>query len=226
MIDQIAERFGKQAGIPTGEFAALAKTGAAQFAGAHPYLDRRLQGLARGLPVPQDLSGQGGLVGARSHRDDARPVRQGDRSGRRRRCRCAAVSSLNQLVTLASMIERESRLDSERPLVSSVIYNRLTNRLVPQDRRDHSVRPGQQPAPSDQPGHSRSTRRTTPTRTRACHPDRSRTRGSSRSRPQPQPAETQLLYYVLTGKDGSHTFTTNLADFLAAKRKSKQVFGE
>ncbi len=40
------------------------------------------------------------------------------------------------------------------------------------------------------------------------------------------PAETPLLYYVLTGKDGSHTFTTNLPDFLAAKRKSKQVFGE
>jgi UPF0755 protein len=40
------------------------------------------------------------------------------------------------------------------------------------------------------------------------------------------PAQTELLYYVLTGKDGSHTFTTNLADFLKAKKKSKQVFGE
>jgi hypothetical protein len=31
---------------------------------------------------------------------------------------------------------------------------------------------------------------------------------------------------VLTGKDGSHTFAENNADFLKAKRKSKEVFGE
>jgi len=40
------------------------------------------------------------------------------------------------------------------------------------------------------------------------------------------PADSQFLYYVLTGKDGSHTFTTNLADFLVAKKKSKEVFGK
>lgn len=40
------------------------------------------------------------------------------------------------------------------------------------------------------------------------------------------PADTKLLYYVLTGKDGSHTFTTTVADFLKAKERSRQVFGE
>ena len=71
----------------------------------------------------------------------------------------------------------------------------------------------------------RSTRRTTPTLARACRRVRSPTRGSSRLKAAAAPPQTQLLYYVLTGKDGSHTFTTNLADFLEAKKKSKQVFG-
>src|SRR5207244_10709277 len=31
-----------------------------------------------------------------------------------------------QIVTLASMIEREARFDEDRPLVASVIYNRLS----------------------------------------------------------------------------------------------------
>jgi len=30
---------------------------------------------------------------------------------------------------------------------------------------------------------------------------------------------------VLTGKDGSHTFAETKSEFLAAKKKSKEVFG-
>jgi hypothetical protein len=30
---------------------------------------------------------------------------------------------------------------------------------------------------------------------------------------------------VLTGTDGSHTFTATLGEFLAAKAKAKEVFG-
>jgi UPF0755 protein len=41
----------------------------------------------------------------------------------------AAKRKLNalQVVTLASMIEREARFDEDRPMVASVIYNRLAN---------------------------------------------------------------------------------------------------
>ena len=114
--------------------------------------------------------------------------------------------NLNQLVTLASMIERESRLDSERPLISSVIYNRLRTdsflkidatiqyvlgnnrfRLTNQDTRIDSPyntyrRKGLPPGPISNPG-------------------------LKSLQAAAAPAETQLLYYVLTGKDGSHTFT-------------------
>ena len=40
------------------------------------------------------------------------------------------------------------------------------------------------------------------------------------------PAESEYLYYVLTGRDGSHTFATNAEEFLEAKKLSKEVFGK
>ena len=41
----------------------------------------------------------------------------------------------------------------------------------------------------------------------------------------PNPAETDYLFYVLTSKDGSQTFTTNYADHLKAVAKYRRVFG-
>ena len=40
------------------------------------------------------------------------------------------------------------------------------------------------------------------------------------------PATTKYLYYVLTGKDGSQTFTTDYAGFLEAKKVNRKVFGQ
>ena len=37
----------------------------------------------------------------------------------------AGKYSLNEIIVIASIIERECKVDSERPLVASVIYNRL-----------------------------------------------------------------------------------------------------
>lgn len=39
------------------------------------------------------------------------------------------------------------------------------------------------------------------------------------------PADAQFIYYVLTGIDGTYTFTTNLAGFLVVERRFKEVFG-
>jgi UPF0755 protein len=45
--------------------------------------------------------------------------------------RAAAIGlSLHEVVTLASMIEKETRLDAERPLVSAVFQNRLEKRML------------------------------------------------------------------------------------------------
>jgi len=37
--------------------------------------------------------------------------------------------SIQEIVTIASMIERESRVDADRPLIASVIYNRLDKKM-------------------------------------------------------------------------------------------------
>ena len=94
--------------------------GARTGARGHPPPD-----LARGLPVPRDVRDHQGHHGARSswtsscaaYRDNTADVNY----------RYAAARNLTKfdVLTIASMIEREVAVASERPLVASVIYNRL-----------------------------------------------------------------------------------------------------
>lgn len=224
VVTQIAERFEKQAGIPKDEFTALATSGAAEFADDRPYLLGTYQGSLEGYLFPKTYRIAEGttareVIEMMLDQFDTEIAQIDVEQARNRGL------NLNQLVTLGSMIERESRLDSERPLVSSVIHNRLATdsylkidatvqyvlgnnkfRLSNQDIRIDSpyntyTHKGLPPGPISNPGLKSLQAAATP-------------------------AETKLLYYVLTGKDGSHTFTTNLADFLKAKEKSKEVFGE
>ena len=94
--------------------------------------------------------------------------------------------TLNQVVTLASMIERESKLDSETAAGLVGHLQPAEDRLVPQDRCDDPVRSGEQPVPADQPDtQARSPYNTY--LTRVFRQGRSRTRDSSRFRPRPHP---------------------------------------
>jgi UPF0755 protein len=224
VIDQIAERFENKAAIPKAEFAVLAKTGAPQFAEKHPYLAEAYRGSLEGYLFPKTYRVREGssaseVIEMMLDQFDAEIAQVDVKKA------AAAGLDLNELVTIASMIERESRLDSERPLISSVIYNRLRTdsflkidatiqyvlgsnkfRLTTADTNIDSpyntyTRKGLPPGPISNPG-------------------------LKSLQAAAAPAQTELLYYVLTGKDGSHTFTTNLGEFLAAKKKSKQVFGE
>jgi UPF0755 protein len=129
--------------------------------------------------------------------------------------------TLNQVVTLASMIEREAAVDEERPLVSSVIYNRLdigmllqidaTIEYVIRESKDNLLNsdleiaspyntyknPGLPPGPIASPG-------------------------LSSLQAAAKPADTNYLYYVLTSVNGStHTFCETYDEFLAAKARYK-----
>jgi UPF0755 protein len=125
VIDQIAERLSAKAGIPKAEFLALAKGGAAQFVGTHPYLADAYNGSLEGYLFPKTYRFKKGSSASEAIEmmldQFDREIARVDVSKAQ-----SAGLGLNQLVTLASMIERESRLDSERPLVSSVIHNRLS----------------------------------------------------------------------------------------------------
>ena len=98
--------------------------GAPKFEDEHPYLEGVVRRLPRGVPLPKTYRVKKGTKPEGDRRDDARPVRRGDRDVD---LSYAKKRNLNvrDVVTIASIIEREVRLPREFPLVSSVIYNRL-----------------------------------------------------------------------------------------------------
>ena len=222
-LEQVAARFKAEAGVHVTDFLKLARRGAPRFAGRHPMLTGAYHGSLEGYLFPKTYEVR---RGASASSVIEMMLAQFDRETAGLDFSAARARGVTpqQVVTIASMIERESRLDRERPLVSAVIYNRLhwgrrlkidaTIEYVLRDRkfrltnRDlYTVSPyntylhsGLPPGPISNPGAK--------SLEAAAHP-----------------ADSPFLYYVLTGKDGSHTFTTNLADFLVAKRKSKEVFG-
>ncbi len=223
VLTQIAERLENQAGIPRAEFLRLAKEGAVEFVNGHPYLSDVYEGSLEGYLFPKTYRIRAGS----SARDVIEmmlaqfdtEIRAVDTSNAG-----AGGLSLHELVVLASMVERESKLDDERPLVSSVIHNRLAkNMLLEIDATIEYVLPGNRFRLT-----YRDLRIDSPYNTyrrRGLPPGPISNPGLASLQAAASPADTSYLYYVLTGKDGSHTFTDNKADFLKAKQKSKEVFG-
>jgi UPF0755 protein len=117
-----------------------------------------------------------------------------------------------QVVIIASLIEKEAKVPEDRPLIASVIYNRLKNKmklgidatveyalgkwkpvLTNQDLQVDSPYntyriPGLPPAP-------------------ICNP------GFESIRAALYPASTNYIYYILTGADGKHSFTADYQEF-------------
>lgn len=127
----------------------------------------------------------------------------------------------NEIVTIASLIEKEAKVPEERPLMAAVIYNRLALgmplqidasvqyvlperkiQLTIEDTKVDSpyntyLRQGLPPGPVANPGFD-----------------------SIKAALNPAPVD--YLYYVLTSPDGRHTFTNNPAEFEAAKKRMVQ----
>ena len=127
---------------------------------------------------------------------------------------------LQEIVTLASIVEREALLAEERPLVASVFYNRLARgmrlescatviyalgddvrRLTVQDLKVDSayntyIHAGLPPGP-------------------ICSPGRESLMAAL------YPAETGYLFFVSNG-DGSHTFSKTLGGHLAARAEKNK----
>jgi UPF0755 protein len=130
----------------------------------------------------------------------------------------AAGRTPAEIVTVASMIQSETRLDEERPDVAQVIYNRLAqniplgidatlafgldksgNDLTVTDLRTDSpfntrTRTGLPPTPISSPGEASLEAALTPT-------------------------TGDLVYYVLESSDGNHFFTADYAEFQAARQR-------
>ncbi len=114
-----------------------------------------------------------------------------------------------EVVIVASMIEREAKTDHDRPLIASVIYNRLKRGMTlgidATLLYDDPTPDGQLSTPD--------LKTRTPYNTRVnagLPPTPIASPGEASLQAALHPAHTDYLYYVLCGADGSHRFATTL----------------
>jgi UPF0755 protein len=223
VIEQIAERFEVQAGIPADEFTALANGGIEEFPDRE-YLEYVHEGSLEGYLFPKTYRIKEGstareviemMLDQFELEMESVDTTYAEQKG----------IFLHELVTVASMIEREARVPEERELISSVIYNRLADGMrLEIDATIEYVLPGNRfrlrnsDLEIDSPYNTY--------RNGGLPPGPISNPGLAALQAAAAPADTEYLYYVLTGTDGSHTFATNVDDFLAAKQRSKEVFGQ
>jgi len=216
-IDRIAARVEALVHIPAADFVQLAKTGAKQF--DYAFLDGNPTDSLEGYLFPKTYEVKPnakaadiiGLMLAQYGKETA-SLDYGYATSK--------GLTHHDALTLASIIEREASVPSDRPKVASVIYNRLgfhmrlqldstvqfalngKAKLSLEDLKTQSpyntyVNAGLPPGP-------------------ICNP------GLVAMQAALAPAKTKYLYYILTHKDGRQSFATNYADFLVLKAQFKR----
>lgn len=211
--------------ISAKEYKKLAKSGAETYAADYPFLkgayDDSLEGylFPKTYDVPDDATADT-LI--RMQLDQfATEIASVDLS-------YAEKKGLSQadVVTMASMVEKEAQVEGDRPKIASVVYNRLA-----QDMRlqmDSTVYYALGESSDGGLLSTEDTRTESPYNTYLseglppgpiCNP------GLACIEACAHPAETKYLYYVTTSKDGSQTFCETYDEFLEAKEKYKEVFG-
>ena len=150
-------------------------------------------------------------------------VRQfSDKFGAEERKRANEMSmTMNEVITLASIIEGESVHDEERPVVSSVYHNRLKkNMRLQADPTIQFLLPDGPRRLSKQDLFIKSPYNTY--RHSGLPPGPIGSPGLASIRAALWPAETEYIYFVATG-DGYHTFTSTLEDHNRAKQKLQKL---
>ncbi len=125
--------------------------------------------------------------------------------------------SVHQIVTLASIIEKETGAPSERPIIASVFHNRLKKRMRLES--DPTVIYGIPNFDGNIKRHHLQTR--TPYNTykiRGLPPGPIANPGSASIEAALYPDQTDFLYFVAK-KDGTHYFSKNIKDHNRAVRK-------
>ncbi|MBN2248103.1 MAG: endolytic transglycosylase MltG [Coriobacteriia bacterium] len=218
-VELIAERLERDASIPAAEFIELALGQASVFEDAHPYLAEVHEGSLEGYLFPKTYRI---VEGATASDVIELMLGQFDTEFAAVDLTRAGEYSMHELVTIASMIEREARVGDERPLVSSVIHNRLDRgmRLEVDATIEYVIKKNRpRLLNSDLAVES-------PFNTykyAGLPPGPIASPGLASLQAAAAPADTDYLYYVLTSADGSHTFTETYEEFLIAKEKSREV---
>jgi UPF0755 protein len=123
-----------------------------------------------------------------------------------------------QLLIVASMIEREAKVDGDRPKIAAVIYNRLAldKRLEIDATVEYAVGHGglsERDLQSSSPYNTYARAGLPPTPIAAP--------GEAAIQAALQPADGDWLYYVLASKEGEHAFTKDYDEFLRLKADAK-----
>jgi UPF0755 protein len=123
-----------------------------------------------------------------------------------------------QLLIVASLIEREAKVDGDRPKIAAVIYNRLAagKRLEIDATVEYAV------------GHSKLTAEdlesSSPYNTYTSDglpPTPIAAPGEAAIKAALQPADGDWIYYVLATKEGEHAFTKSYDEFLRLKAQAR-----
>jgi UPF0755 protein len=125
-------------------------------------------------------------------------------------------------LVIASLIEREAALDEERPIIASVIFNRLGIEMPLQiDATVVYVLKGMPEGglsladlQIDSPYNTYRYIGLPPTPISGARPASLRAAAT--------PADTDFLYYVLAGEDGSHAFTADYDEFLLLQEQARE----
>ncbi len=213
-LTQIADRVQQVFGIPAKRFLATANSGAYSLP---PYLPRGTA-TPEGFLFPQTYQFAKGQTSA----DDvisrllqefgtevaSEPWQNAEKLG----------VTLYDVIVIASMIEREAKVDGDRPLIAAVIYNRLKlNMTLGIDATllyDDPTPDGELSA-SDLLSNS-------PYNTRVhtgLPPTPIASPGLKSIDAALNPANVDYLYYVLCGADGSHKFSSDYGTFLQDKAR-------
>jgi len=129
--------------------------------------------------------------------------------------------TVEQIITVASMVEKEAMLNRERPVIAGVIYNRLKRRMrlqvdatVQYALPEHKNKLLYSDLKVDSP-YNTYTHRGLP-------PGPIANPGLNSIKAAFHPAKTHYLYYVSKG-DGSHIFSKTMKAHIKAKRRVKRM---
>lgn len=131
----------------------------------------------------------------------------------------SAGVSEHGIVTIASIIEREASVSGDRPLVASVIYNRLAKKMKLQldstvmyvvGNKTLSLADLKAPSPYNTYMNT------------GLPPGPIASPGLIALQAAAAPQKTTFLYYIMDHKDGSQSFTTTYDDFLKLKAQAKK----
>lgn len=216
-LDQVAQRVQERTGIPATDFSRLAHTGAKRF--SFGFLESNPTDSLEGYLFPKTYRIR---VGSDAEDVMRAMLAQFEKETADLDLAYAASKQVSphDVVTIASMIERETKVQSDRPLVSSVIYNRLgRNMYLEIDATVQYVLGGRPRL------FYRDLRVNSPYNTyryRGLPPGPIASPGLASLKAAASPADTDYLYYVLTHKDGTHTFATTKAEFERLKARAKR----